>query len=146
MSDEETRANPPGIDKETVKEALHEILNDIPAFQTLLRHEKGKTKAGTGKEAPGPSKSLTAEEKGSDPSTEEEGHLGDLPSPVELEGLKTTKKIDNQFTAGEPIFSRDSSPHTGFGDRPIKGRSLGGPSLTPDSGKTGGINLAKRVH
>jgi hypothetical protein len=45
MSEEGRSGQPPGKYKELMKEALHEILNNIPTFRAL---SKGKSKAETG--------------------------------------------------------------------------------------------------
>ena len=53
MSEEGRSGDSSGVDKELMKKALHEILDEIPAFRAL---SKGKSRAGTG--------SLTAAERG----------------------------------------------------------------------------------
>ena len=53
MSEEGRSGDLSGVGKELVKKALHEILDEIPAFRAL---SKGKSKAGPG--------SLTAAEGG----------------------------------------------------------------------------------
>ena len=45
MSEEGRSGDPSGVDKELMKKALHEILDEIPAFRAL---SKGKSKAGSG--------------------------------------------------------------------------------------------------
>lgn len=40
MTEKENTGEPPKIDKELMKEALHEILNDIPAFWAFVQCSK----------------------------------------------------------------------------------------------------------
>ena len=61
MSEEEKTEELPKIDKELMKEALQEILNDIPAFWAF----REKTTEGSSKaETPGPSGMQSKDGKG----------------------------------------------------------------------------------
>lgn len=54
MTEEDQSAEPPKIDQELMKEALHEILNDIPAFRALAQCGRGEeTDGGSQTEATG---------------------------------------------------------------------------------------------
>ena len=68
MSEEEKTEELPKIDKKLMKEALQEILNDIPAFQAFAQHDKGeKTIEDSSKTetvTPGPSGAQSKDGKG----------------------------------------------------------------------------------
>ena len=64
MADGETPADSPRVDKEMVKEALHEILNELPAFKELSRQKEGeKGKGGSKVAVPGSSSSTSKGEE-----------------------------------------------------------------------------------
>ena len=48
MADRETPAYPPRVDKEMVKEALHEILNKLPAFLVAERRREKERRVKSG--------------------------------------------------------------------------------------------------
>ena len=52
MADEDPRPTTASVDKETLKEALSEIIADLPAFKSLSTPAKGKEAGSSSRDAP----------------------------------------------------------------------------------------------